>query len=63
MQNHELIKKLKDRIGDVSTEVPILVYTASMVLDLGAYSQEAYDLAVKTIEDYLNDGIQASLDL
>jgi hypothetical protein len=27
MQNHELIKKLKDRIGDVSTEVPILVYT------------------------------------
>jgi hypothetical protein len=63
MQNHELIEKLKNQVGDVSTKVPILVYVASMVLDLGAYSQEAYDLAVKTIEDYLNDGIQASLDI
>jgi hypothetical protein len=61
MKNIELVDKL-DAFSEGIT-VPLVVYLAAQVLTRGANTQEAYDLAVETIEKFITSGIQATLDL
>lgn len=63
MRNDELIKRLHNQVKGTDIKLPLSVYLSMLMLDNDVESRDAYEFSVKTIEDYLQKGMQVTLDL
>jgi hypothetical protein len=63
MRNEELLKRLHNQVKDTDIKLPLSVYLSMLMLSNDVESKDAYEFSVKTIEDYLQQGMQVTLDL
>ena len=63
MKNEELLKRLHNQVKDTDIKLPLSVYLSMLMLSNGVDSKDAYEFSVNTIEDYLQKGMQFTLDL
>lgn len=63
MRNKELLQRFHAQIKGVDIKLPLSVYLSVLMLDMDIESKEAYDFAVKTVEDFMHDGMQVAFDL
>ena len=63
MKNEELLKRLHNQVKDTDIKLPLSVYLSMLMLSNGVESKDAYEFSVNTIEDYLQKGMQFTLDL
>lgn len=62
MRNDELVKRLHTQVKGTDIKLPLSVYLSMLMLDNDVEAQDAYEFSVKTIEDYLKNGVQFTLD-